>query len=211
MRTAFTKQTLLLVAVFALVAMLVSPAAAVTRIKDISRLKGQEENTLQGWGLVVGLNGTGDGGNFLPTIRPLAQMLQLMGNQLGDAGPLELKNANNVALVLVTATVPAAGGRQGDQIDCQVMSIGAAKSLAGGRLFMTPLTGPIAGSRLLQQLHQRQQDHPGARAEPRQLPTGLGSGRVDQHATADSQQQRLHGTGTRPGEYRSDDPRRLSG
>ncbi|CAK9074874.1 Flagellar basal-body rod protein FlgG (Distal rod protein) [Durusdinium trenchii] len=106
----------------------------------------QEENTLQGWGLVVGLNGTGDGGSFLPTIRPLAQMLQLMGNQLGDAGPLELKNANNVALVLVTATVPAAGGRQGDQIDCQVMSIGAAKSLAGGRLFMTPLTGPIAGS-----------------------------------------------------------------
>ena len=123
-----------------------TPATAATRIKDICRVKGQEENTLQGWGLVVGLKGTGDGGDFLPTIRPLAQMLQMMGNQLGQGGPVELKDASNVALVLVTATVPATGARQGDKIDCQVMSIGAAKSLAGGRLFLTPLTGPVAGS-----------------------------------------------------------------
>ncbi len=139
-------RTIAMLATVAFIATLATPAVATTRIKDISRVKGQEENTLQGWGLVVGLNGTGDGGNFLPTIRPLAQMLQLMGNQLGNGGPLELKDAKNIALVLVTATVPAAGGRQGDKLDCQVMSIGAAKSLAGGRLFMTPLTGPIAGS-----------------------------------------------------------------
>jgi len=146
MRNLSIGRSILVCATIAFIILTVAPANAATRIKDICRVKGQEENTLQGWGLVVGLNGTGDGGQFLPTIRPLAQMLQLMGNQLGDGGPLELKDAKNIALVLVTATVPAAGGRQGDKVDCQVMSIGAAKSLQGGRLFMTPLTGPIAGS-----------------------------------------------------------------
>lgn len=146
MRHASILRLITLLSLMVVLVLHATPAESATRIKDISRLKGQEENTLQGWGLVVGLSGTGDGGKFLPTIRPLAQMLQLMGNQLGDGGPLELKDANNVALVLVTATVPSAGGRQGDQLDCQVMSIGAAQSLEGGRLFMTPLTGPIAGS-----------------------------------------------------------------
>ncbi len=146
MRNSLRFQLTVAFATLAFMVGFASEAKATTRIKDISRIKGQEENTLQGWGLVVGLNGTGDGGSFLPTIRPLAQMLQLMGNQLGDGGPLELKDAKNIALVLVTATVPAAGARQGDKLDCQVMSIGAAKSLKGGRLFMTPLTGPIAGS-----------------------------------------------------------------
>ena len=60
----------------------------------------------------------------------------------GKAGLAELKDTKNVALVLVTATIPAAGGRQGDKIDCVVSSIGSAKSLAGGRLFLTPLIGP---------------------------------------------------------------------
>jgi flagellar P-ring protein precursor FlgI len=53
-----------------------------------------------------------------------------------------LKDTKNVALVTVTATIPAAGARQGDKIDCVVSSIGSAKSLAGGRLFLTPLIGP---------------------------------------------------------------------
>ena len=54
-----------------------------TLLKNICRVKGQEQNTLQGLGLVVGLKGTGDGGNFLPTIRSLATAMQLMGNPIG--------------------------------------------------------------------------------------------------------------------------------
>lgn len=117
-----------------------------TLLSSICRIKGQEENTLQGLGLVVGLNGTGDGGDFLPTIRSLATAMQLMGNPIGKGGPVELKNAKNIALVMVSAKVPAAGARQGDRIDCSVSSIGAAKSLEGGRLFLTPLQGPQVDS-----------------------------------------------------------------
>ncbi|NUQ63599.1 MAG: flagellar basal body P-ring protein FlgI [Pirellulales bacterium] len=125
-----------------LACLLAYPAEARTTIKSICRVKGQEENTLQGLGIVVGLKGTGDGANFLPTIRSLATAMQLMGSPLGSNGPAELKDAKNVALVMVTATVPAAGARQGDKIDCTISSVGSAKSLAGGRLFLTPLLGP---------------------------------------------------------------------
>jgi flagellar P-ring protein precursor FlgI len=119
-----------------------APAEGQTLLRSICRVKGQEENTLQGLGFVVGLAGTGDGGRFLPTIRNLAKAMKLMGEPLGASGLTELKDAKNVALVTVTATVPAAGARQGDQLDCVVSSIGSAKSLAGGRLFLTPLMGP---------------------------------------------------------------------
>ena len=118
------------------------PAEARTSLRNICRVKGQEENVLQGIGLVVGLKGTGDGGSYLPTIRSLATALQLMGNPVGKGGILELKDSKNVAIVTVSATVPAAGARQGDRIDCVVSSIGSAKSLVGGRLFLTPLLGP---------------------------------------------------------------------
>ncbi len=118
------------------------PAEAKTQIKTICRVKGQEENTLHGLGLVVGLKGTGDGGSMLPTMRSLAQALQFLGSPMGKTGLAELKDAKNVALVLVTATVPPTGARQGDKIDCMVSSIGSAKSLAGGRLFTTLLMGP---------------------------------------------------------------------
>jgi flagellar P-ring protein precursor FlgI len=124
----------------------VRPAGARTLLKSICRVKGQEENTLQGLGLVVGLKGTGDGGNFLPTIRSLAAAMQLMGSPLGKAGTAELKDAKNVALVMVNVTIPAAGARQGDLLDCSVSSIGGAKSLAGGMLIMTPLQGPHVNS-----------------------------------------------------------------
>ncbi len=122
--------------------LLAMSAEARTTLQSICRVKGQEENTLQGLGLVVGLKGTGDGANFLPTIRSLATAMQLMGSPIGPTGAAELKDAKNVALVMVTATVPAAGARQGDKIDCVVSSMGSAKSLAGGRLFLSPLLGP---------------------------------------------------------------------
>lgn len=113
---------------------------AKTTLKSICRVKGQEENSLQGLGIVVGLKGTGDGANFLPTIRSLAQMMNVMGRPITVDAAKELRDAKNVALVTVTAVVPAAGARQGDKLDCVVSAI-AAKSLAGGRLFITPLMG----------------------------------------------------------------------
>jgi len=119
-----------------------TPAEGLTTLRSICRVKGQEETTLHGLGLVAGLNGTGDGANSLPTIRSLATMMALMGNPIGTRGTSELKDAKNVALVIVTATIPAAGARRGDKIDCALSAI-SAKSLAGGRLFLTPLVGPV--------------------------------------------------------------------
>jgi len=144
-RTTTIFRTTLQAAVAALLAFALAapePAEGRTLLKSICRLKGQEENTLHGLGMVVGLDGKGDGGNYLPTIRSLAKMMSMMGEQIGPGGMAELKNAKNVALVSVTATIPAAGARQGDKIDCRVASIGAAKSLRGGVLFLTPLVGP---------------------------------------------------------------------
>jgi flagellar P-ring protein precursor FlgI len=121
-----------------------APTAVAARLtlKSICRIKGQEENTIQGLGVIVGLKGTGDSSSYLPTIRSVAKIMSIMGNSPAANAIVELKDTKNVALVLVAATIPAAGARQGDKIDCVVSSIGAAKSLAGGRLFLTPLIGP---------------------------------------------------------------------
>lgn len=118
------------------------------RIRDLCRVKGQEENTLHGLGLVVGLKGTGDG--EVPTTRALSKMMALMGNPISQAngGAVqldELENAKNVAMVFVTTTVPAEGARQGDSLNCIVNAI-SAKSIEGGYLMMTPLLGPRPGN-----------------------------------------------------------------
>jgi flagellar P-ring protein precursor FlgI len=126
---------------FLALGVLATPADAQIKLRSICRVKGQEEIVLHGQGIVVGLKGTGDG-EFMATRRSLGIALQKLGNPLGQGGINELKDAKNVAVVLVTATVPAAGARQGDTIDCVVSSLGAAKSLEGGRLFVTALTGP---------------------------------------------------------------------
>jgi flagellar P-ring protein FlgI len=128
-------------------------ADAATLLKHIARLKGQEENTIQGIGLVVGLNGTGDGGGFGPMAKSLAAMLEKLNNPAQPGTPVvdpkaplaELKDAKNVALVMVTVTIPASGARQGDQLECVVSSIGAAKSLENGYLLSTPLLAPQYG------------------------------------------------------------------
>jgi len=118
-------------------------AALAVKVADITRLSGQRSNVLTGLGLVVGLKGTGDGGDYLPAIKPLAGML----SRFADPTTVkDLSNADNVALVLLSAKVPPNGVRDGDQIDVYVMSQGAAKSLKGGRLFITPMTGPIPDS-----------------------------------------------------------------
>jgi flagellar P-ring protein FlgI len=122
----------------------VSPAQANTRLKNICRIKGQEENVLRGMGLVVGLNGTGEANDPM-TMRSIARAMEIMGNPLatnGQQGGLdELRKMKNTALVMVTATVPATGARRGDQLDCYVSGLNG-KSLAGGRLAFASLQGP---------------------------------------------------------------------
>ncbi len=114
--------------------------AQAEKIADITRLGGQRTNVLTGLGLVYGLKGTGDGGDFLPAIKPLASML---GKFSDPATVQELSKVGNVALVSITATIPADGVRNGDKLDVYVTSIGSATSLKSGRLFVTPLQGPV--------------------------------------------------------------------
>ncbi len=115
------------------------------RLRDVCRLKGQEENTLQGVGLVVGLRATGDD-KIDPTTRALANLMMSLGASIkrdGQGLPViaDLKDAKNIAAVLVTAKVPSAGAQQGDQLNCSV-SATSAKSLQGGRLVLAHLYGP---------------------------------------------------------------------
>lgn len=107
------------------------------RIKDIANIDGVRNNQLVGYGLVVGLDGSGDQTTSTPfTIQSLQSMLAQLGIQL-PAGNLQLKN---VAAVMVTATLPPFV-RPGQQIDVTVSSMGNAKSLRGGTLLMSPLKG----------------------------------------------------------------------
>ena len=118
-------------------------ASARTRLRDICTINGQQEVKLTGLGLVVGLNGTGDGGKNLPAMRALASALKLMNNPI--TGFDELKDAKNVAIVFVESTIPATGLRRGQKVDCYVSSPFGAKSLRGGRLLVTPVeTAEIA-------------------------------------------------------------------
>ncbi len=126
------------VAVF--MVMICSHCVLAVQVQDLVRIKGSESSKLVGTGLVVGLNGTGDG-KFSPSMRRLVTLM----NHLGDptARTSDLKDASNVALVTVVATLPNSGVREGDKVNVQIASIGAAKSLVGGRLFMTPLYPPV--------------------------------------------------------------------
>jgi flagellar P-ring protein precursor FlgI len=116
--------------------LLTSPAWGV-RLKDITAFKGIRSNPLIGYGLVVGLNGTGDGSNTEFTIRSIANMLERMGVHIDSARILQIK-LKNVAAVMVTANLPPFSS-SGNRIDVTVSSIGDAASLRGGTLLMTPL------------------------------------------------------------------------
>src|SRR6266700_4266388 len=105
------------------------------RIKDITTIEGIRENPLVGYGLVVGLNGTGDRRQTIFSTQTLSNILQRMGVQVaGDA-----IRVNNIAAVFVTANLPPFS-RPGMQLDVTVSSIGDAKSLDGGLLLLTPLS-----------------------------------------------------------------------
>jgi flagellar P-ring protein precursor FlgI len=115
-----------------------SPGLAASRIKDIVQFEGVRENKLVGYGLVVGLAGTGDSLRNAPmTLQSLESMLERLGVNTRSAANFDTKD---VAAVMVTASLPAftaAGG----QIDVSVSAMGDAKSLQGGTLLVTPLLG----------------------------------------------------------------------
>lgn len=114
-----------------------APAGANSRIKDIADFEGVRDNMLVGYGLVVGLNGTGDTlNNNAFTKQSLIGMLERLGVNTRESN-LQPKN---VAAVMVTATLPAFS-RQGTRIDISVSALGDAKSLLGGQLLVTPLVG----------------------------------------------------------------------
>ncbi|MGB2592277.1 MAG: flagellar basal body P-ring protein FlgI [Candidatus Acidiferrum sp.] len=116
-----------------------SAAAAlhVARIKDLTTIEGIRDNQLIGYGLVVGLAGTGDKQQTIFSIQTLANMLQRMGVNIKSQ--LTNVQVRNIAGVFVTATIPPFS-RPGMKMDVTVSSIGDAKSLAGGTLILTPLS-----------------------------------------------------------------------
>ncbi len=113
------------------------PAAAASRIKDLANVEGVRQNQLIGYGLVVGLNGTGDTLTNIPfTKQSLQAMLERLGVNIRGA---QIRTGN-VAAVMVTANLPAFG-TQGTRIDVTVSALGDSKSLQGGVLLVTPLLG----------------------------------------------------------------------
>jgi flagellar P-ring protein precursor FlgI len=110
-----------------------------TRVADVTHLQGRRQNQLVGYGLVIGLPGTGDGGKYIASILQLQAMLQKFDIPVP---PNALIDTKNVAIVMLEATIPENGVREGDRIDVRVNSTGAAKSLGGGYLVATPLQGP---------------------------------------------------------------------
>src|SRR6202790_2596507 len=123
----------------ALVALALSalPAAATSRIKDLANIEGVRQNQLIGYGLVVGLNGSGDTLNNIPfTKQSLQAMLERMGVNIRGP-PIR---TGNVAAVMVTGNLPAFG-TQGTRMDVTVSALGDSKNLMGGTLLVTPLLG----------------------------------------------------------------------
>lgn len=110
--------------------------ARAERIKDIARVGGVRANQLVGYGLIVGLDGSGDGNGAIFTAQSVANMLEKFGVTV-PAGALKVKN---VAAVMVTCDLPAFA-RNGQPLDVQVSSLGDARSLQGGTLLQTPLRG----------------------------------------------------------------------
>lgn len=126
-----------LAALLLAVAVLCAPAHAASRIKDIADVEGVRENQLVGYGLVVGLDGTGDSLRNSPfTRQSLESMLERLGVNTREAN----LNTRNTAAVMVTANLPPFAAN-GTRIDVAVSALGDAKSLSGGALLVTSLIG----------------------------------------------------------------------
>ena len=137
MKFAKTLKIISLAAVLSAFFLPIHHAAAVSRIKDIADFEGVRDNQLIGYGLIVGLNGTGDNIKSVDFAKEsLISMLDMSGIN-ARSGQIKAKN---VAAVMVTANLPAFA-RQGSRIDVTVSALGDAKNLLGGTLIATPLKG----------------------------------------------------------------------
>jgi len=136
MRIGTIASTLLCPLIISLAEVCLPECCQASRIKDLVHIQGVRENQLIGYGLIVGLKGTGDKGGGKFTINSLANMLRKLGVSVD---PAELK-VKNVAAVIVTATLPPFA-RRGERIDVTISSLGDASSLQGGTLLLTPLKG----------------------------------------------------------------------
>lgn len=136
MRIGTIASTLLCPLIMSLAGVWLPECCQASRIKDLVHIQGVRENQLIGYGLIVGLKGTGDKGGGKFTINSLANMLRKLGVSVD---PAELK-VKNVAAVIVTATLPPFA-RRGERIDVTISSLGDASSLQGGTLLLTPLKG----------------------------------------------------------------------
>ncbi|MEQ8935492.1 MAG: flagellar basal body P-ring protein FlgI, partial [Amphiplicatus sp.] len=132
-----TFRSFLAVLLFSHALALGAPAGAASRIKDLADVEGVRENMLIGYGLVVGLDGTGDRIRNTPFTREsIVSMLERMGVNIRS----ETLDTDNIAAVMVTAQLPAFS-TQGSRIDVSVSALGDAESLRGGILLVTPLQG----------------------------------------------------------------------
>jgi flagellar P-ring protein precursor FlgI len=119
-----------------LMVLVLTSSANATRIKDLAAFEGVRDNQLVGYGLIVGLNGTGDSDQARVQLQSIVTMLERMGVTVN----INLIKVKNVAAVMVTSTLPPFA-KQGNKLDVLVSSLGDAKSIAGGTLIMTPLKG----------------------------------------------------------------------
>ena len=137
--TPFLKKVALLVFFFQAINSPYAHSASTVRLKDIVTFEGVRDNQLVGYGLVVGLNGTGDVLKDSPYAQEtMVSMLERLGINVRDR--IKDMKSKNVAAVMVTANIPAFA-RHGSRMDISVSAIGTAKNLAGGTLLVTPLIG----------------------------------------------------------------------
>ncbi len=180
--------------IFLLTILSAAIAHAGVRIKDLGRFDGVRDNVALGYGLVVGLAGTGDSQRSVATIQSISNMLQEFGLHVPPASI----SSRNVAAVLVTANLPGFL-RAGDKLDVNVSSVGDATNLSGGTLLVTPLLGvnrqvyataqgalSVGGYKFEQNGTLRQKNHPtsgmipeGAIAEKTLAPTLVNDGSLD--------------------------------
>lgn len=161
----------------------VAPVAQAERIKDLASIQGVRHNQLIGYGLVVGLDGSGDQTTQTPfTVQTITSMLQQLGINVPTTGTqMQLKN---VAAVMVTASLPPFA-QPGQTLDITVSSIGNAKSLRGGTLLMTPLKGADGNIYAMAQGNVVVSGTGGAIAGAKPTPNHLSVGRISAGATVE--------------------------
>jgi flagellar P-ring protein FlgI len=118
-----------------------APRAKLARVKDVASVEGVRDNQLVGYGIVVGLHGTGDSSQTVFPLQTLESALERMGVSLQGNSMASMMQTRNMAAVFLAGTLPPFA-RPGNKVDVTVSSAGDARSLEGGLLLMTPLYGP---------------------------------------------------------------------